>query len=104
MQRVYFILARRSRAVKIGFSLGPENRFREIRSMSPEPLTLIGHTEGGPELERRLHKILKEERLHGEWFRITDNTRNEIWNYLSEKGRQILKSVSNRETHVPTDK
>lgn len=69
---VYFLLAWRSRLIKIGVSSDPVARMRSIQMMSPEPLELIAATRGGgAELESRLHTMLAPLRSHGEWFHAT---------------------------------
>jgi len=71
-RHVYFILAWRSRMVKIGVARDPHRRLAEIQSMSPEPLELIAYTAtGGAQLERSLHRSLDSLRDHGEWFHLT---------------------------------
>lgn len=72
MRSVYFILAWRSRLVKVGVAGDPRRRLAEVQSMSPEPLELIASTAtGGVRLEKALHRSLNSLRDHGEWFHLT---------------------------------
>lgn len=67
---VYFVKANHSHLVKIGVSENPASRFKGLQAASPEPLTLLGVTEGGGrELEKSLHERFADDRSHGEWFR-----------------------------------
>lgn len=56
--------------VKVGFTddADPSVRVGGIRNMSPRPLELVCHFPGGIGDERKLHKFLDSERIHGEWF------------------------------------
>lgn len=66
---VYFISAPMSGLIKIGVAGNPQSRLRELSTMSPEPLHLIGTTTGGQPCERALHRRFEHLRSHGEWFR-----------------------------------
>jgi hypothetical protein len=69
---VYFITCREVDAVKIGYSGDPHGRLPEIQTGCPLPLTLEAMTPGTKEHERQLHQRFADDRLHGEWFRLTD--------------------------------
>ncbi len=77
---VYFISAPMSGLIKIGVAGSPRDRLREISTMSPEPLHLIGTTTGGQLRERALHGRFAHLRSHGEWFRAMP----ELLNYIRE--------------------
>src|SRR5262245_59024328 len=71
LKDVYFLLAERAGALKIGHAQDAAHRVIELQVASPEPLVLIGTLPGGPALEKRLHEQFRAERLRGEWFRAT---------------------------------
>jgi hypothetical protein len=58
--------------VKIGLSGDVDERFRQIRTMSPVPLQVLWKTPGGQRLETALHRYFRSVREHGEWFRLPD--------------------------------
>ncbi len=69
---VYIILADRSGAVKIGYSRNPAARLAQIKTSSPETITVLRLLEGGYELERRLHVRFSDLRIKREWFSYSD--------------------------------
>jgi hypothetical protein len=68
---VYFITCRESKVVKIGSSVSPHDRLREIQIGCATPLTVEGVMPGGAAEERALHRNFADERIRGEWFYIT---------------------------------
>ena len=66
-------LMRSGDAVKIGFSKSPWLRLSKARSDSPLPVDLIALIEGDEGVEAKLHEQFGHLRLHGEWFRWTDD-------------------------------
>lgn len=72
---VYFIRAKASGLIKIGYSGNVEARLSQLQTGSAETLELAAVLEGPPELERALHRAYAEERLHGEWFRPSTRLR-----------------------------
>ncbi|MEU8469559.1 GIY-YIG nuclease family protein [Streptomyces sp. NPDC029006] len=65
---VYVIGPAGSHTAKIGHSVSPPQRLRQIQTMSPLSLAILWTCEGGEPLERRLHAYLRPYRTHGEWF------------------------------------
>jgi len=59
---------------KIGFTTNMENRFRRCIGLCPYPLELIWtlKTNDYRNIEKGLHKIFKEKRIHYEWFLLSD--------------------------------
>lgn len=53
---------------KLGYSINPASRLKELQTANAKPLVLLGTAEGEIEDERRYHKLLAETRLVGEWF------------------------------------
>lgn len=73
---VYLISERGSNLCKIGYSVDPERRLKEIQKKSPLNLE-IGYGFGSNnarEAEEYIHSWLKRENLHvaGEWFLLPD--------------------------------
>ena len=65
---VYFI--RSGDFMKIGWTKNLQLRMGSLQTGNPNPLTLIGWTDGDQRLERHLHKQFDSLRLKGgEWFR-----------------------------------
>ncbi len=67
-QLVYFIQESASGSIKIGISVDPKSRMYTLRTGSASPLILLGTINGGIDMEIRLHKRFKENRVNGEWF------------------------------------
>lgn len=77
---VYFILAAKARAIKIGYSKNRCQRFHDLQTGSPVPLHFYGSVPGNKADETALHQRFKHRRLTGEWFREC----NEIYNYIED--------------------
>jgi hypothetical protein len=69
MSVVYFIRCGVDGPIKIGTAGDAHQRLRDLSCASPYPLSLIGTIAGGQPLERRIHKALRDFRIHLEWFR-----------------------------------
>jgi hypothetical protein len=72
---VYAIASPDDGPIKFGRTLNVERRFSSISTMSPVPLTLLGHVWLPDDAEAYIHEFLKEDRSHGEWFRRTERSR-----------------------------
>src|SRR3546814_17895832 len=59
------------RKVKIGVSIHPEKRLRQLQAGSPVTLHILVVADGGYEAEARWHAGSERFRLHNEWFRLT---------------------------------
>jgi hypothetical protein len=68
---VYFAVCREANAVKIGSSLDPFGRLPEIQLGCPLPITIEAVRPGNSEQEFELHRRFADDRIRGEWFRIT---------------------------------
>jgi len=84
IEQVYFIKAEEVYPIriKIGRSLDPESRFQDIANISPVLIKFLGSMVGGHEEERKVHDKFKENRLHGEWFLLTDDLEDFIENAI----------------------
>lgn len=58
--------------LKIGTSTDVERRLRSLQSGSAAVLTVIGVMDGGRLEEQALHTEFAGSRLHGEWFRLSE--------------------------------
>lgn len=65
---VYFVAPVDGGLVKIGFSVNPDMRLRELQVGSPVQLDMIGKWRGTEADEVALHEWFAEARKHGEWF------------------------------------
>lgn len=88
-QVVYFIRATESNRVKIGVATNPLQRLADLQVGSPEILELIGTVPGGRKLEERLHRALESDRVHGEWFELTDRVILAIGDLLGWRQHRI---------------
>ena len=65
---VYFIGANDGDTVKIGFSVHPNSRIRQIQSGNPDHLKVLHQFKATKSIERTLHMLFRPSRLKGEWF------------------------------------
>jgi len=72
-QYVYVIQATESGRIKIGIAGNPLRRLMDLQVGSPEILELLGAAPGGRREEIRLHVELHRDRMHGEWFAMSDH-------------------------------
>lgn len=84
---VYFIGAASTNLVKIGTTNGnAEGRLRQIKTMSPIPLHVIGSIPGDRKVEKELHERFSKYRHHGEWFVVDGELQVYIFEqFLGEK-------------------
>lgn len=81
--KVYFIESQDSGLIKIGRSHSPADRFKAIKTMSPEKLSLLGCLPEEVATENELHKRFAHLRAHGEWFEATPELRDAIETLLA---------------------
>ena len=69
---VYLILAVSTQRYKIGRSINPDRRLKTLNLQSCYPLILLEQHffEDSNFHERRIHRLLGEYRVHGEWFEL----------------------------------
>jgi Meiotically up-regulated gene 113 len=67
---VYCIYNRDMGVCKIGYSIDPMKRLKEIQTGFPYPLKLVWMQEGDTNYERELHNRFEHYRTYGEWFKI----------------------------------
>jgi len=97
-QSVYFIADEHGN-VKIGYASSVGWRLANLQTANASELTLLVEIpDGGPKLERELHKRFSEHRVRGEWFRLAP----EILDYIETvKQEQSPKPKSGRPKKVP---
>lgn len=66
--RVYFIFSKKQNAIKIGYTIDPDQRLATIQGSNPDSLDLLRVIPGGLELEQKLHRRFKHLKRGGEWF------------------------------------
>lgn len=71
-QKVYFIgeKAEHGARVKIGTSMNPHERLRQLQIGSPAALRILALARGDEALEREYHSKFRTQWRHGEWFVI----------------------------------
>lgn len=65
---VYFVQAVEGGPIKIGWSVDPDKRLKELQGGNPKELKLIGIEAGDMQHERELHGRFRDHRMFGEWF------------------------------------
>lgn len=71
---VYAIQAEESRRVKFGIAGNVETRLGELQCGNPERLAIVAKKPGTLAHERRIHHLLADHRLQGEWFEWCSRT------------------------------
>ena len=88
--QVYLIEAPDHGLVKIGYSDYPESRLRSLQYTSPAQLRLIGTIDGPRTMEAKIHRDLRHQRHHGEWFVFDDKTQHileESWSWTPSQSK-----------------
>jgi hypothetical protein len=68
---IYFIGNKQFDVVKIGVANHIKSRLKGIQTSCPFDLTLLFSTDGTTSLERRYHQLFKDQRIRGEWFKLS---------------------------------
>lgn len=79
--KVYFLTA--PGRIKIGHTARPERRLAQLKAADMEPLEVLAVVNGSRNDERRLHDMLEDHRLRGEWFTDNDQVRKVISGFIS---------------------
>ena len=66
--------------IKIGVSVNPNKRLKQLSTGSAKRLVLLGYFNGGYTLETELHESHIKVRNNGEWMKPT----NDLLNYLND--------------------
>jgi hypothetical protein len=70
--------------VKIGFSMNPWSRVRELGNVH-KGIKLVAHERGTYAREKHRHRQFEAFNLHGEWFELRDELQSHIKNIQSTK-------------------
>jgi hypothetical protein len=76
--------------IKIGYSRGVEGRCRQLATSGPFPPVLILIVHGTVGLEQDFHVRFHEDRIHGEWFKLSPSVRSFLQGHLCDIGRSSL--------------
>lgn len=87
-QFIYFVYS--AGRIKIGFTRGTHTRNKQLTSTGPFPAVIILLICGTIGDERGLHAIFGEDRLHGEWFALSEAIRAYLRRRLCDVGRASL--------------
>lgn len=68
-ESVYFIQAKSTGYIKIGYTRDLVQRLKVLQAHSGDHLELRIHANGSKAMEREIHRIYKDARVYGEWFR-----------------------------------
>ena len=68
----YFVGSREHNVVKIGRTTRLKHRMCSLRGSAPVPIKLFAVVLGDPAIEKALHDRFSASRMHGEWFKISD--------------------------------
>lgn len=79
--------------IKIGTSLYPESRCKDLSLQSPHPVTIIMTVNGGYDLEQEFHRLFDALREHGEWFRLSNEIRRFLHQTLCRTGVRKLREA-----------
>jgi hypothetical protein len=86
---LYVIQAGELPAVKIGMTRDLPQRINDIQTYNPAPVRCLTVMPGGSGLESMLHYQLRPLRMHGEWFRLTDEIQS-----LCRLGQEMLREAA----------
>lgn len=75
---VYFLLSHDEKMVKIGKSMKPRSRIRDIRQMNPHYLHVLLVVPGYSNVEYAFHARFGHYRSHCEWFHYMEHLRDDI--------------------------
>ena len=86
---VYLIQLGDTDVFKIGISIDPFKRQKQLQSKSPIPLYLIKYWFGHDHehTERCLHEMFGDKRVRGEWFKLSVHDVHELIGYVSRNNR-----------------
>lgn len=95
---IYFITD--GEYTKIGVADDPHKRLRELQTGNARELTLICSIDGSYELERKLHKVLGNWRVLGEWFDVPIIDNEELALFISHHYEEKKKRQRRRKKTV----
>ena len=69
---IYFVKAKGSAYIKIGYSSDVPARIRQLQTSHPKKLMVQAILPGGYQTEVGIHELFGHLRTKGEWFRLSD--------------------------------
>jgi len=84
---LYFIQAKKTGLIKIGFSTNPKDRCSILKSFNADKLRILKIIEGNSRGEYDLHKRFRKYRHHNEWY----YPNQEILDFIAKTDSYILK-------------
>ena len=78
---VYVILAEKTGLYKIGHTDNPDRRLKQLQRNSPDILDYVVtiSTDDALTKEKHLHAMYTDKRVNGEWFKLTPEDVQSIW-------------------------
>ena len=86
---IYFIRSY-NEFVKIGTSINPTNRKKELQTSNPKKLHVQAIIEGSFKTEKGLHELFEHSKVRGEWFRYTEEIK---WYIRAIKENPEMKNI-----------
>lgn len=92
---IYYVQAEELRLIKIGVCDRPERRLRELATMCPDELTVLGiqYCDDFGKLEVEIHATFAADRIRGEWFLPTRRLLRHI-QVRARKDRDAIKHLN----------
>ncbi len=87
MAFVYVIQATGTNRIKLGYSIQPEQRLKELQTGSPYKLKMLAQWPGTRYMESQLHRALAAYRQDGEWFEVPPFAGMLIWQIVKQCDR-----------------
>ena len=84
---VYFIQS--GEYVKVGYTANLKSRYKQYVTENPNPVYLLATINGGYDIERKIHKQLKDYKHRGEWFVYTDIVKQKIALIIKENALNV---------------
>lgn len=96
-----YVIGPDSGPVKLGYTgANVKRRLTQLAMGSSQALKLLWQTEGGQDLERRLHQRLIASRVRGEWFDLGDSPVERVKEALREEGVATPAELEPRPTRL----
>ena len=68
---IYLIVDKEMYYCKIGFSVEPKKRLKQLQTGCPLDLYIYGTIDGNQYVEREVHKLFKAYHIRNEWFNLS---------------------------------
>lgn len=86
---IYFIREDGSDYIKIGSTRMPGDRLKELQISNPRELRIERLIEAFPGAEPILHALFREDRVRGEWFKIS----KKLEQFMKEDDKKIIETI-----------